>query len=1703
MTTPATTAMVEQMNRYFNAVKERLGTNRLLYETQFDETDGTSWTWDLKGYINNPSKYDFLTCRIDIFYSAGDGGYSPIGQEPSQVIFKYSITNTGILHVTKTGTLAGVNPPYRLYVYFPTKRYVPAPIKPEVTFDGEITGNQLISMQDLATLLGVTEGVPFNLDTNWLKFNVNETTLYVAKKPIRHSLSWDHLNGLNTVNGSREINIGANRYKVRLLGGVNSEATEVTPGYDTPPTHNSEWNELMYHIHSGVFTDPLNKITSEGITAGDLGSYSDGDLGVGYSINNHGWSIGTNFPIPISYHSSVELNGKIYICGGYLPQLQYQPNVYEYNPINGSAEIIMQGIARVRFGMTVHNNDIYCFGGQGSNVNKVLKFNPIDRTWFELIDMPYTIAGYQNTEAVTVDDKIYVVLNKKLYIYDVNLNVWSNQGVDIPNGRTEISLIANNNKIYILGGKTDSFTQPNSYLVYNISDGTWTSFSGPILPVSPKTTSINDKIYIYGGQTSTNPNNGYVKECWVLNTINGEFSLIPDAPTARTAHTLTSVESKFYVIGGITDNGLPTTNIDVFSSDNSSSIELMGTNSYCLNNLSGNIVGRGKYGISYVTVTPGNDLSETNGWRPVLELVSSDPRNIIFEGEITGSELISMSQLTTEAGVTQGSAMNLDTNWLKFLVDNNPIYVAKRPIRNNLSYNALETLGLTDGSKVLTIGQAQYRLRLLKSAIEDTITPESNGYNWGEMTGEFSDSNEVIYDVASDGIDIYCLVAADSQNNRLAKYDQVNNNLQFLQNATFAPGPGTLTKIDDWIYVVGESTSLDGSSSRVYRYNVNTLAKSLLANTPTQTSNSRIVSVNNTLYIFGGTTISGQPAGISLKYDNLSNNWIDLAPLPDPSYGFSTTVIGNKIYFFGGRAANHADGGQVYIYDTSNGTWEDLGYKFSGNDHLTTWEIDKYIYVLGGTNTYRSFMRFDTETNGLVRLEDFPYIDLNRPMAATLGNITYVFDQNKAYTFTPSLQNLTGYDLGYTHNSEWNELMYRIHSGTFTDPNNTMASVGSAASSEAQYTDSDLGLGYTTATLTNLVTTIPNVPQKRQRHAATVLNGKMVISGGDWYQEIGIHPTRLVLQYDPATNQWSDLPSDVAARVNHTLSNISGRLYAYGGVTNKDIPPVAPKEISEYTTDGGWIARGYEFNIHSHSSVGGPLNRIYSYGGILNNLPTNIFGVFGTSGIVYDNLSPGPYSSTYNHTAVNINDIMYVFGGIVNGEVSGEVQRYNFTTNQWMTDGTRAPIRVHSHVAGVINGKMYVYGGISGNGIPNPDLYSYDPLNDSWQLVATLPVVLYEATAVVIENKLYVYGGVTSSSQMNSDLYVISPEGTINFIPGSGNFTLPNVGTDKIVTRGLNGVSYSNSIDKSLTAEQYGWRPVLEYLGQTPTGEGWVTIEQSGPHVQGHTLTEYNGKLYVFGGFNIGTSQIYNTFYEFDPLLKTWQVIDSTGIEPRYHHTATVINNKLYLYGGVTSDYPTYTETIDCYNFITGEWEVAIQSSLKPLPRAFHVAGNLSDKLVIYGGRTDVGVNGDTWVYDPTNGQWEQMLPHLAVEDTTSTVHNNKLYVCGGITPTGTPISTISIYDLDASWAFGGNQGNLGRAPNMDFVNGLCYINIPNSLFIYNPLTSEVTSEPTSVNTNTYSSSCVIGNSIYVYGGYRSGGELGTITTNQMLKYTP
>ena len=115
----------------------------------------------------------------------------------------------------------------------------------EAGYFGEVSASELITGDDLALTVGISEGTSQNSTGGWLKFAYKNKVQFVAKKTFRRQISWNSINSANCVFGGAVIEIGGLSYRVRLFSTTSTDpASQTSTNY-----HYSEWNKLMLPIH--------------------------------------------------------------------------------------------------------------------------------------------------------------------------------------------------------------------------------------------------------------------------------------------------------------------------------------------------------------------------------------------------------------------------------------------------------------------------------------------------------------------------------------------------------------------------------------------------------------------------------------------------------------------------------------------------------------------------------------------------------------------------------------------------------------------------------------------------------------------------------------------------------------------------------------------------------------------------------------------------------------------------------------------------------------------------------------------------------------------------------------------------------------------------------------------------------------------------------------------------------------------------------------------------------------------------------------------------------------------------------------------------------------------------------------------------------------------------------------------------------------
>lgn len=156
----------------------------------------------------------------------------------------------------------------------------------DVGYFGTLTTSEFFTAQDLSNSLNLTVGTTNAASFVWFKFIRDGKILFIPSKPLKYNVSWYelYLNGLvyggrepnaslvsTNINQNRTVSDSSSQYLVRLISTDNNPPV-VSLIADSPDTHGSEWNSLLYNL--SVTTPPSQ-------VGGNWANLSNADLGLG------------------------------------------------------------------------------------------------------------------------------------------------------------------------------------------------------------------------------------------------------------------------------------------------------------------------------------------------------------------------------------------------------------------------------------------------------------------------------------------------------------------------------------------------------------------------------------------------------------------------------------------------------------------------------------------------------------------------------------------------------------------------------------------------------------------------------------------------------------------------------------------------------------------------------------------------------------------------------------------------------------------------------------------------------------------------------------------------------------------------------------------------------------------------------------------------------------------------------------------------------------------------------------------------------------------------------------------------------------------------------------------------------------------------------------------------------------------------------
>lgn len=139
-----------------------------------------------------------------------------------------------------TGTL-------NVYGWRPVLEYIGVALPADLYY-GEVAEADFITAAAFTTLVGMGSiGSVTNGSVNWLKYRYKGKTVYMAKKALRHGMTWEQMNALGITKGTQQFTIGGKQYTVRLPTGYQSE-----PANHALAATGGSFNDLIYPVYGGV-----------------------------------------------------------------------------------------------------------------------------------------------------------------------------------------------------------------------------------------------------------------------------------------------------------------------------------------------------------------------------------------------------------------------------------------------------------------------------------------------------------------------------------------------------------------------------------------------------------------------------------------------------------------------------------------------------------------------------------------------------------------------------------------------------------------------------------------------------------------------------------------------------------------------------------------------------------------------------------------------------------------------------------------------------------------------------------------------------------------------------------------------------------------------------------------------------------------------------------------------------------------------------------------------------------------------------------------------------------------------------------------------------------------------------------------------------------------------------------------------------------
>jgi len=720
-------------------------------------------------------------------------------------------------------------------------------------------------------------------------------------------------------------------------------------------------------------------------------------------------------------------------------------------------------------------------------------------------------------------------------------------------------------------------------------------------------------------------------------------------------------------------------------------------------------------------------------------------------------------------------------------------------------------------------------------------------------------------------------------------------------------------------------------------------------------------SANKKMVLFGG--FDGSKYDDTWVYDLAADDWTKQDPATKPSarlaHSMAYDSVNKKVVLFGGELSGNNPNDESWVYDLTTDTWT--------QKNPATRPLARYVHAMAyDSNSHKLVLFGGTTTGGNTRLNDtwiYSFHALSTPIAPDLTLTPSDISFNPT---TPTIGdtvtiNATIHNLGKT-NATATVSFYD------DDPNNGGALIGK----------DDIAV-WANATAKAQIEWTPKVEGEHDIHV--VVDD---VSPGDGNEENNVASKKvevvgngvwLRMDDEPTKRAWPGMAYDSANK----------KVILFGGAYENDYKD----DTWAYDVASNiWTT----MNPSTKPSARERITMVYDSS---NNLIILYGGCVGSSQFVDDTWVYDVDTNTWteknpsNHPNVEVeyalaydskNDLVVLFGGIHNGGGSflDETWVYDVKNDIWTqkTPSNKPSGRGYFDMTyDSVNNKIVLFGGYEGNSKYSDETWLYDLKEDNWTQKNPTKKPLarsnHRMTYDPANNNVVLFGGQDGSNNDMNDTWF--------YDVASNKWTQKNPST-KPSARRVPGMAYDSANKKvvlfgGVTAEGVNYNDTWLYDYETNNWTKRGQVEK--PDKRNMHAMAYDSKNEVtvmFGGA-LEDGSINDETWLYYPSNNTWRQMHPTkhpSARSDFSMVYNSIDGKAYLFGGGTDS--GLSDETWAYDSSTNTWE-DLNPTSKPSARQNYAMAYDSgtNKIVLFGGNIKGDIIDDTWVYDVSSNDWEEI----------------------------------------------------------------------------------------------------------------------------------